>query len=100
MGLMWSLPRGTCFSVAVSRPIRDINFLTRQVGLDRMDSNFWRISPNGSGSVGPVLERDRSCNPQTRKSVWVPTLTFVGSPPNPTPDKGRGGIGCPGGRIL
>ena len=41
MGVMWNLPRGTCFSVAVRRPIRDINFLTWQVWLDRRDPTFF-----------------------------------------------------------
>ena len=36
MGLMCNLPRGTCFSVAVSSPIRDMKFQTRPSGLDRI----------------------------------------------------------------
>ena len=32
MGLIWSRPRWTCFSVAVNNPMRGINCQTGQVG--------------------------------------------------------------------
>ena len=37
MGLMWSRPKWTCFSVAMSRPMRDMNCRTGQTGSDSMD---------------------------------------------------------------
>ena len=37
MGLMWSRPKCTCFSVAVSRPMRDMNCQPGQTGSDSID---------------------------------------------------------------
>ena len=44
MGLMLSRPDHTCFSVAVSRPISDMNCLTVQLSQFFMNFNFsWRV---------------------------------------------------------
>ena len=37
MGLMCSHPKWTCFSVAVRRPMRDMNFRTGHTGSDIID---------------------------------------------------------------
>ena len=36
MGLICSLPKCTCFSVAVNSPIRDIRFRTGHIGFDKI----------------------------------------------------------------
>ena len=44
MGLIWSRPRWTCFSVGVSRPMRDMNCQTGHTGPDKI---VWILSYQG-----------------------------------------------------
>ena len=91
MGLMCNLPNGTCFSVAVRRPMRDMNCLTEQDCLSRRKwilsfkiciSEEWEGLLLGSGCTG---------NPQSRRPVLGPIRTCADSRPNLVPDKGSEG---------
>ena len=72
MGLMCTRPRWTFFTVAVSRPIKDMNHWTGQAGQDRKSSIFcWRLCHrSGVGRTRPDLRLN-----------WYPTKskTCLGS---------------------
>ena len=55
MGLMCSLPTWTCFSVAVSRAIKDMNCWTKQAGWDRTLVFFAEGSTTGPALTFPNL---------------------------------------------
>ena len=57
MGLMCSRPRWTCFSVAVKRPIKDMNCLTGQAGSNKSACILsWRLCHrSGVGLTRPDL---------------------------------------------
>ena len=59
MGLMCKLPKCTCFSVAVSNPIKDISVRTRHTGLDMISRIFVCKACQRSG-VGLTLPSFKS----------------------------------------
>ena len=59
MGLMCSRPKWTCFSVAVSRPMRDMNCQTGQSGSDNIDLILC-VKACQRSSVGLTLPSFRS----------------------------------------
>ena len=82
MGLIWGQPRWNCFSVAVSKPITDMNCWTRQASSDSICSRMSWSSANGPVSVVPDRPWGRTGNLQNRRSALVPVPTFPNSPAN------------------
>ena len=67
---MFHLPNGTCFSVAVRRPTRDMNCLTEQDRLLRRKCHS--RSAISEEWVGLLLGSGHTSNPQSRRPVLGP----------------------------